>query len=387
MRRHGGRQQGAGRRRAGASSAGPSGTSRRRRGRWPRTRRAPRARHGKIRAAAGPRGTRGHEVVRRDAGARPSAPPRPRAAASSALFRNTPARTPGADARRDSPPGAPGPPPAASLDQRPSPRAAGGRAHELQPVDARSRRAAGPGRPARPPRSAGWWSAGSPARGRRAPSASGRGRRPPPRARGRRGAASASTRSGAEPFDLVRADAAAEHGGAALLARARAQVAPRWRPSASTSTGPVVASASVPMWVVVVTSTRQPGGPRLGGQAVDERRLAARAHHRRPRPRGRCRGPGASDGAQRPGVLDHEQPAVDVADHDEVRAREDVGAPGPVEAAGAARVRVVEAERRGPLRVARRRAGARPRCSGRPAGGRRRQHVVRDGARARRCTR
>ena len=184
------------------------------------------------------------------------------------------------------------------------------RAARRSPADARARRpAARPARRARPAPPAAWSSAARPARGRRAPSASGRGRRRPPPAPGRRAARSASTRSGATPSSLsaVRDVRGGWRGRGATSAPL---TSPSGRPSASTSTGPVVAAGSVPMCVVVVTSTRRPAARASRGQPVDERRLAARpttaTTSPRPIPRPESRA-GRVNGRR---VLDHEQPAL-----------------------------------------------------------------------------
>src|SRR5688500_18224557 len=68
-------------------------------------------------------------------------------------------------------------------------------------------------------------------------------------------------------------------------------------------------------------------------------------------PRASSRPPVSVGGASGTGVLDDEEPTLDVAHEDDARPREDVGAPGAVESAGAAGERVVEPEAGGLLGV------------------------------------
>ena len=176
--------------------------------------------------------------------------------------------------------GAPGPPPAATAPTTVPSGRARRRAHQLQPVHACRRRAAGRGRPARPPRPPAWSMPGSPARGPPAPSASARGRRRPPPARGPAAAARASTRSGARPSSLSARTRRPRTVARPSVARARREVGLDGRHSASTSTGPGGRLGQRAHVGRGGDEHAPPRGPRLGGQAVDERRLAARAHHR-----------------------------------------------------------------------------------------------------------
>ena len=152
------------------------------------------------------------------------------------------------------------------------------------------------------------------------PSASGRARR----------SASIRTRVGparqrvdplrSQPFELVLAHAPAQHRRAAVGCAAPRPARRRRGPSASTRTGPVMASGSIPMCVVVVTITRQPALRASSAERVDE--ASSFRPLPPPPPRRPGRSPAGPAGPSRPGVLAAlNRPALHVAGHDDVRSQ------------------------------------------------------------------